>query len=264
MNSSNFVDQSTSSFEDLANIIEDVFLAANQRPDGMICLIGGMAISFWFIQLIINSDEPADGFFFDEAFSDDVDFFGKRGAVEICESGLGVTFDKPEPLSPSPNVGRAILASRAIASGIVVDVLRGVHGIDDKTIQRGLCEILFRGTSVRLMNPLLCLQSRLANLFAGFCTDPAREAMRAKLCIELTTRYLQRELATHGYRHCSKLVKQIERLATSELSIKAKRAYGVQVPDILVNAGALPESYRNGQLVHFMGMYNRKTGLTEG
>jgi hypothetical protein len=124
-----------------------------------IVLVGGQALAHWESFLFPAADNPIT--------SKDIDFVGTRRHVQACALRLGGTARLAGMDDATPNVG----VVRFVDDGGIdrdIDFLAGCFGVDDAQLLRTAVPFQFEDDDgpparLRVMHPVLCLQSRVAN-----------------------------------------------------------------------------------------------------
>ena len=113
---------------------DDIYQFIASLPDSeKVTLVGGQALNFW-AELYLGDDSELHRKYAPFT-SADIDFFGSRNAVLECAEIWDGTAKLPEPFDVSPNSG-VIIASSGSETGLVIDFLSSVHGIDNAELLR--------------------------------------------------------------------------------------------------------------------------------
>jgi hypothetical protein len=151
-------------------------------------LVGGQAIETW-------------GHYFDvlpptgnnEPLTEDIDWYGsKKDAMWLC-SLLGGKANTElivaKDFDPSPNTALAYL-QRPDGRILMMDFLRALIGLKDEDITKFAVPIAVSGIRLNVLHPLLCLESRLANLEKLSSKRTTNGVMQAKWTIDIAEAYL--------------------------------------------------------------------------
>lgn len=145
-------------------------------------VVGGQALNLW---AEYYSERAAELLEFRPYTSKDIDYFGQRAVAEKLAAGLGGTIQVPAP--DDMTFQTAIV--RATIDGIAIDIdfLSHVKGVQ-RGLQEGVVDLIIPYTheggeaelAIRLMHPLHCLQSRVANVLElGRKDDTSRRQLEA-------------------------------------------------------------------------------------
>ncbi len=183
-------------------------------------LVGGQAVNFWAEQYL--EDEPAllsQGPF----TSRDIDFFGEPPLVKACARALRCEYRLEDPFAPGPSAGLILFEDD---DGIVhpIDFLRNVFGLDISRVikTRIPVDVLDEqgrvvATSLRVMNPILCLESRVHNVMGlpgAYDTVHGRRQLRASiLCARV---FLRRLLEVERQRDALNCIRSIFELCIED------------------------------------------------
>ena len=158
---------------DIAKILAD---------DERAFVVGGQALNLWAEYYSAHAAELLE---FRPYTSKDIDYFGQRGVAEKLAKGLGGTIEVPPPNDTTFQT--AIV--HATISGIEIDIdfLSHVKGVQ-RGLENGVVDLIIpyehegdeAELAVRLMHPLHCLQSRVANVAdLGRKDDTSRRQLAA-------------------------------------------------------------------------------------
>lgn len=174
-------------------------------------IVGGQALSLWAREYLLDEMTGEE---VELSHSDDLDFIGQSGAVEFCEERLSVTFKRATLDDQTPNLGLAELVWDDDRK-LIVDILDSIAGVKTEDIYKYLESVFLDGIRVAVIDPVSCLESRLFNLYAPWCSSYRREFTRTKLAMRASFYYIQEMLDRDGYRQAAPLIKRIHDLALS-------------------------------------------------
>jgi hypothetical protein len=161
------------------------------KPDRLI-LVGGQAIETWghFFGVLPPSGEH-------EPLTEDADFYGgKEDAKWLC-SLLGKRTTElilAKDFDPSPNTA-TVYIERPDGRILLIDFLRSVIGLSAEQIKTLAVRVNVGGILLSVMHPLLCLESRLANLATLPSKRNTNGIMQAQWVVQIIEAYLRRRRA---------------------------------------------------------------------
>lgn len=195
---------------DLEQLLKDLIQALDADTQSRIAIIGGQALSIWAYHYLLDE---LTGEEFAYLASDDLDFLGQRPEIEKCAEAWHVQAAYPDAFDPTPNSGlllldhdlrgNPILNEEGNRREIVIDFLPLIHGVGDNELANGFDRILLdeqEQYAPRILTPVLCLKSRLKNLYSLHYADELlpRERVRARLAARVVRNYLLALLETPG------------------------------------------------------------------
>lgn len=208
-------------------------------------VVGGQALSLWAREYLLDEMTGEEIQF---ATSDDLDFIGRKEAVDFCENRMELSFRRATLEDHTPNLAIAEIAWDGDKK-IFIDILESIAGVATKDIYRTLESVVIDDVRIAIIDPVSCLQSRLYNLYAPWCRDGQREAIRTNLAIRASKCYLQEILAEDGYAGIRPLLKRLYRVAISKLGRDAFYDYGIDILQALPQDKMLmPEAFFTTEL----------------
>lgn len=157
-----------------------------QDPDRLI-LVGGQALETW--GHVFNVPPPTGEF---SPLTEDTDFLGsKKDAIWLCNL-LGRESTElivAKDFDPSVNTAIAYI-ERPDKRILMIDFLRAIIGVDDQLIKKTAVPIDVAGIRLHVLHPLLCLQSRLANLEHLRTKRNTNGVMQANWAVAIVREYL--------------------------------------------------------------------------
>ncbi|MBA6106008.1 hypothetical protein [Pseudomonas monteilii] len=203
-------------------------------------VVGGQALSLWAREYLLDEMTGEELQF---ATSDDLDFIGRQGSVGFCEERMNVRFRRATLEDHTPNLAAAEIAWDD-GRKLVIDILDAIAGVQTKDIYKYLESVVLDGVRVAVIDPVSCLQSRLFNLYAPWCSNHERECVRTKLAIRASNCYLREILVEDGYRAAVPLFKRIHDLALSRHGKDAFYDYGLDLLQAIpIDPSILPKQF---------------------
>jgi hypothetical protein len=129
-------------------------------------VVGGQALNLW---AEYYSGRAAELIAFRPFTSKDIDYFGQRAVAEKLAAGLGGTIEVPAPHDTTFQT--AIVHATVEGIDIDIDFLSHMKGVQ-RGLEAGVADLIIpydhegedAELAIRLMHPLHCLQSRIANI----------------------------------------------------------------------------------------------------
>ena len=189
-------------------------------------IIGGQALSFWAYHYLIDE---LTGEEFTHLTSHDIDFLGGIPDVRRCAEAWHGRYVLPGPEDSTPNTG--IVYVPVGGEEIAIDFLGHVYGVDDNELVRGLDEIDLGGTWARILTPVLCLKSRLNNLYGLRYGDQKRrrEVCRIRVAIRAVNRYIADLLDEDQSRRAYDWSNALLNMAATDLGGRLFAEHGVDI-----------------------------------
>lgn len=210
-----------------------------QRPDAV--LVGGQALVVWSNVLGIKPSGPLDPY-----VTSDIDFLGTRKVAEELGKRLHTNVLAP-PADDHVQVNSAVLLLGDKKSGqVIVDFLNAVVGLDSEKLKERAQEIEAFGTTFKVMHPVDCLVSRIANLRS--LPDKRNDAgiAQAKLAVQIVRAFISGVIRDGNERHALDLANFVERLAAKAQTAQVSAQYGIDVMES-IPVGEMPQAYREKQ-----------------
>ena len=173
--------------------------------------MGGQAVSVWGILFDIPSPLGAQ-----QTLTEDADWLGgKLDAKWLCDrlgSSSDVDLQFAGDFDSTPSSALAFL--RRGHRVLMMDFLRAIVGPDTSEIQRLAVEVVLKEFRFLVMHPLLCLESRFANLEALPSKRRGNGPLQAAWMINITRAFLRDQVA-QGLepKQVAKAIKRIVELA---------------------------------------------------
>ena len=196
-------------FEDFVFVSREVA----QSPEPLI-LVGGQALETWglFLNVLAPNGERTP-------LTEDTDWLGsqkdaqwlcKRLGLESTELLLADHFD------PSPSTALAYL-KRPDGRILMMDFLRTIVGPKNEEIRRLAVPVTVAGqVTLHVLHPLLCLESRMANLAVIAAKRIGNGPMQAVWAVKIVAAYLQQSVKTDSSDQMAKACRMIVKMAESK------------------------------------------------
>lgn len=191
------------------------FVASKQETDlGRLILVGGQAIETWGV--VFDVLAPTGDRY---PLTEDTDWLGSAEDAKWLCNLLGL--DNTEIFFPSvddmtPSSALAYL-SRPGGRIVMMDFLHSIVGPKNEKVRKLAMEIVVGGTKVRVLHPLLCLESRMANLRDIPAKRRGNGPMQAVWAVNIVRAFLRRNLEVAGAEATSKACHFVRELAEFKL-----------------------------------------------
>lgn len=193
-------------------------------------VVGGQALALWQHAFFEETMSAQDYYY---SFSDDADFYGAKPSLEFLESQLNIKPLVPVDFNPTVNVGMFIVPNPNFKEGMIVDIIHSLGGAERSEVL-GNVEILRLeeiDLSVPVINPYICLKSRIHNYFAtGYKPDKIKEINRVEFSVHVCNAYHTSLLESGRSREASRLCENIFKMAKT---VEGSRLYINNSVDLL-------------------------------
>jgi hypothetical protein len=211
-------------------------------------LVGGQAVNFWAEYYAGRVPQLARAAPFT---SKDIDFCGGVRAVRLCAERLGGSAVLASMDDATPNVGIVSFEDGAGARH-TIDFIDQPMGLTAREVHRTAIPVdvldargRATGARIRVMHPVLCMESRVHNTMAlpSYDTPHALKQLRASI---LCAREFLRDLLDAGEtRAVLKLIERIFAFCTSDRDGRRVQArHDVEPFDAVLDDDRLPERFR--------------------
>ncbi len=129
----------------------------NQAQNGSTILVGGQCLMVW---AIYYENQGHKGL---RVATEDVDILGTKTTVRQLENLLKVRANIPTMDDMTPEVG-VLHVRNTHSQSLTIDVLASVSGLNSFEVQKYAAELHFAGTTIKLLNPIGMLKSRISNV----------------------------------------------------------------------------------------------------
>ena len=182
------------------------------RDPERLVLVGGQALETWGVVL----DCPAplgDG----TPLTEDADWLGsKTDAKWLCDM-LGAGQHElylAKDFEEGANTGVAFI-ERPDKRVLMMDFLRAIVGPTNEQVRRLAVPLSFRGITVQVLHPLLCLHSRLSNLAVIPSKRRGNGPMQAVWAVKIAGAFIQKLLSDGDTRQAIRACHKVADLAAS-------------------------------------------------
>lgn len=197
-------------------------LAAVSQSDAVI--VGGQAINLWS-EVYARDEEPWRSL---RPFtSRDLDALGSATALLECARLAGGQARFPEPGQRTVNTGQ--LTILLDGQPVEADFLSEVKGLNNQEIRQTARPVLWQGLTLRLLHPILCVESKTINLMRIQQEPEERQDQKHLVLALANAREFLGEQTANPATH-SVLVRWAQRLrslANDQLGLEAAQRHGI-------------------------------------
>lgn len=196
-------------------------------PNRNMILVGGNAVVFWSQYYQTGHST--------ESLTTDIDFFGTKSDLLETSEGLDLPHEDffPDMGDPTPNSGKMVIHDDGNLGVVEVDFLRCVTGLGNSEISKRAVEVSVGGMTMRVLHPLHCLESKLANLLNHPSKRDAFGLEQARIAVDVVRKYL--ETLNGDERRFINESKNVFEISRSEAGIYSKVEFGIDsfssIPD---------------------------------
>jgi hypothetical protein len=220
------------------------------RPDAI--LVGGQALAVWAMALGVTPAPPLDAF-----VTSDVDFLGSKAVASELAERLHAELMVP-PAEDPVQVNSAMLVLRDASLGtVLVDFLNEIVGVDSANVRKRAQEMEAFGTTFRVMHPVDCLASRIANLQSLPHKRNEFGIAQARLAIDIVRKFIEKVARGGNPRHALDLSEFVGRLARSRAAAQVSGEFGIDVL-LAIPVEALPRAFVEKQWPHLVTRASRR------
>ncbi|BAU15488.1 hypothetical protein LEP3755_60470 [Leptolyngbya sp. NIES-3755] len=198
-----------------------------QQAEINLVIVGGQAINLWAMQYY----QPTPEWDKLQPFASlDLDLFGGRLEAGQCSEVLSGTLTLAKNFDPSPNADVVILNWQD--RPFRIDILSSVYGLNDTEIVNTALPFLgtdsLSGVQLKVLHPLLCLESKLKCL-RSLDQTARQDEKHVRLAVLILRAFLTSQLANQSTRS---LLNAIERIADNiwtDAGLNAWYQYGIEI-----------------------------------
>jgi hypothetical protein len=210
-------------------------------------LVGGQAVAFWISYFDIPALLPA--------LTLDIDYLAT--ATEARRAHANLSFPSKLSIatldSATPNTAMLAVELKGYDQPILVDYLAHIIGPATRQIEQTAVEVEYAGTAIRVIHPLLLLQSKIANLHR-LETKRSKEGIeQARLAIAIAAAYVDNLVKSKAaQREILRAVQSISKYAATQPARYVHEHFGLEcfeaIPPSALEPGVLPEPFHARQM----------------
>jgi hypothetical protein len=226
-------------------------------PD--LVLVGGQALAFW--ARYYDVQPPAE---LVPYVTLDLDFLGDAADARAFASALPGARVYVASLDDHTPSSARLVADDVFGKPLEIDFLHSLAGLSERDVRRQSITIESPdGTTVRVMHPLYCLESRIKNLILLPSKRDRYGLAQAALAVPVLRAHLSTVgSTTAGARQALKIAERVVELALSEPGKRCFLQYGIEVLESIPVDSIRSAEFRNRrwpQVLQLVGM--RRTVL---
>ena len=207
--------------------------------DDNVVLVGGQSVMFWAHHYQLLNQH--------ESFTTDIDLFGNSADIESADARLIAVHHETkyaELDDSSPNSG-VILINATGRAKVRVVYLWSVYGLAGSDIQERSVPLKMSGFkhALRVLHPLMCLESKVANIGAFPLKRDAFGVKQADLSIQIARSYVEGLLQQQRQRDALNAVERIFRIAQMDASSFAWHVFALDVTKAIPPHEKLPDEF---------------------
>lgn len=203
-------------------------------------LIGGQALNVW-CEIYATNVEALRAYA--PFTSKDVDAQGDRNAVEMCARALGVRpmFSTSARDADSDAINSGYMEVPIRHSHVGVNVVVKPYGLKQNEVRDTALMLELDGNPLRVMHPVLVMESRIANVIGLHRTDP-HSLMQARASILCAREFIHDP--SREKREALALVERIFRYARSDTNARhASARFALNAFDAVTPGAPLPPAF---------------------
>jgi hypothetical protein len=197
---------------------------ANHPNRESIIVVGGQSLVGWAELLAVPVPEVDT-----EYLTQDLDLLCTREDGAWLAEHLGTTFQAPTIDDATVQTGKLTYRSSDGSKLLVIDCLGAIVGPDTALVRRLSVSVQFAGWHVNLLHPLLCLESRLANLRHIASKRDGNGIAQAQVAVAVVEAYLA-DLVTRtppGSQEMRAAVRRVIAMADSDAGYFCYQRWGI-------------------------------------
>lgn len=242
--------------------IKRVFRAIPPQDAGnSIVLIGGQSIAFWarYYEIAIPKTESP-------ALTQDLDFVGKATAAVSLGNAINAKIKVATFDDFTPNT--ALLTwepSARTYRRLMIVFLSAVLGVLDKDVRDLAVTVEIDGLPpLKVLHPLICMQSRFANLATLSSKRDKNGIVQAKLSVEIARKFVAIDALKKGETVVARAISRIIKICTGPSAIYVLREFGIDGKDA-IDLSLLPENHPFVTIEYpkLMRKYERKLAVAQ-
>lgn len=222
-------------------------------------LVGGQSLEVWgrIYQVPFPGGQGAIS-------TEDADWHGhKLDAKWLCDQLPGTELFFPQLDDHTPSTATAYV-DRPQARVVMMDFLGQVFGLDDEEVTRLAVSVELDGIVIKVLHPLLCLESRLANLSGIPAKRTGNGQLQARWIIDIVRTYLRARIAEGASaREITRACTRISDIARSKHARYCFVNYGLDPmeavpPDVVAAVGGKFEEIEWPRRVAYIAAQHQK------
>lgn len=187
--------------------------------------MGGQSLVGWCRLLGVPAPAPRGTPY----LTQDLDLLCTRTDAEWLAQQLGWELHQPTIDDATPQTGKLVSRPSATRGLLVIDCLSSILGPELEHVQKMAVPISYNGYRLNLLHPLLCLHSRVANLFHLSSKRDGNGVAQAIVAVRIVRAYLEQQAADPKVpkQVMMRAIRRILRISSSPEGIFCFIHYGV-------------------------------------
>ena len=195
---------------------KDAAQLIRQTHSDQTVLVGGQAVAFWAAYFGVTSDLAI--------LTSDIDYIGT--AAEARRVSARLDFEHRLKIATlddaTPNTAVITVKVQGYDEPVLIDYLAQIIGIDSKQIQASAVTVELDGVRLRLLHPVLLLQSKIWNLHRLESKRTPAGLEQARLAIRITAALLRERIKARApQREILRLVEAVGKFAATLPAVTA-------------------------------------------
>lgn len=190
-------------------------------------LVGGQAIEFWAAYYGIEAGLPA--------VTRDIDFIGSLRDAMLADDALTLPhkLHKATLDDATPNTGVISVRIPGKPAPTPIDYLCAIEGVSTGEARRMAVEVRIEGVFLKVLHPLLCLESKVTNLWKFPSKRRAEGVEQARMATAIVNAYLGELLESGAVRDTLKAIERVLEFALTRQSHYAALVCRINTLDAL-------------------------------
>lgn len=206
--------------------LERLYSAISRLPNpSNVVLVGGQSLSFWVDFFRIPVPRFDTGY-----LTQDADFVGSKRDAEMLARELGAEIRIAQLQDNQPNLA-VLTYDGTDGKRLLIDFLSVIVGLDDREIKTRAIPIEWDDKHLFILHPMLCLQSRIENLYHLPGKRNGNGISQARIAVEVAKHYISQVLDELSERDALDATKQIRGMGFSRAGLYVYKHYGIDVLD---------------------------------
>lgn len=203
-----------------------------EREASSFVLVGGQSLIAWVFYYLIDIPHTPQ-----PALTQDMDLIGPGDAAKRLADALHAKVFLPKPENHTPNNAVLEWSSPTTGQKLLIDVLSGIIGVPSNEVN-ALAVMLEIPTlpPIRVLHPIHCLQSRLANLHQLPEKRNGNGITQARVSVDIIRCFLTETYKRAGCRELGRAFTRICDISRSAAGLYCFQRYGID-PLAAFNSG---------------------------
>lgn len=202
-----------------------LYRAVNQLTPKSVILVGGQSLSFWVDYFEIDIPRETGAY-----LTQDADFLGSKLDAQRLADALGADIKIAGIDDNTPNTAVLTYIGKE-GKPLLIDFLSVIIGIEPQEIKDRATPFKWGDRDIYVLNPMLCLKSRIENLYLIPRKRDGNGISQAHYAVEVAKHHINAVLEGLSERDAIDLTKEIRYMSLSKAGLYVFREYGIDVLD---------------------------------